>query len=204
VGGLKSVGDFCEPLARHGDIGKVRRMLDWGCGCGRMSMHFLAAEDCPEYCGCDIDPDAIHWAQTHLAGGSFSVLGPMPPAPYPADHFDLIVSFSVFTHLTRDVQHAWLAEMRRILVPGGIFLATVHGRMAYAYTCGNLATTFPPEGIVDSALDLTLDGIAPKGYYRGTFQSRDYTQREFGKHFKVLEYIEQGAGMQDLVVLQKP
>ncbi len=205
VGGLKSFGDFLEPLARHGDLSRLRRMLDWGCGCGRMGMYFLAAADGPEYSGCDIDADAIAWAQAHLPGGTFSVLDPMPPAPYADGHFDLITSFSVFTHLTRQVQHAWLAEMRRLLAPGGLFLATTHGAMAYQFANGNLAAAFPPEGIVDSHKDPTLDGIAPKGYYRGTFQSPEYTRREFGKYFSVLDYLEAGAtNHQDIVVLRKP
>jgi len=204
VRGLKSVGDFFEPFARHGDLTKVRRILDWGCGCGRMSMYVLAADDCPEFAGCDVDPTAIAWSNENLRRGAFSVLNPLPPAPYPDAHFDLIYSFSVFTHLTRDVQHAWLKEMRRLLAPGGTFIATTHGQLALDFALSTLASRFPREGIADAAIDPTLGDIVPENYYRSTFQSKEYTLREFGKYFTPLEYVERGAtNMQDLIVLRK-
>ncbi len=204
VGGLKTVGDFLEPLARHADVGKIRRVLDWGCGCGRVAMYLMAAENAPEILGCDIDFQTVAWCNENLKRGAFAVLQPMPPAPYPDGHFDFIYSYSVFTHLTRDVQHAWLAEMRRLLTPGGIFLATTHGQFALQFAHASLTAAFPPEGIYDSHLDPTLDAIAPKDYYRATYQSKEYTLREFGKHFEILEYIERGAtNFQDVVVMRK-
>ena len=50
-----------------------------------------------------------------------------------------------------------------------------------------------------------LDGIAPEGYYRGVFQTREYTIQEWSKYFEILEYIERGvANYQDLVVMRRP
>lgn len=204
VSGLKSLGDFFEPIARFGDPARARRILDWGCGCGRMAMFALAAEDCPEFAGADIDPLAVAWCNAHLRRDAFTVLDPMPPTVYPSAHFDLIYAYSVLTHLTRDVQHAWLAEIRRLLTPGGLFLTTTHGQLAYTFACASLAATFPAEAIVDATLDSTLGDIAPTDYYRSTYQSRDYTLREFGRYFTVLEYAERGAtNFQDLIVMQK-
>jgi hypothetical protein len=202
VGGLKSVGDFMEPLARHADVSAMRRILDWGCGCGRMSMFMLAAADPIEFAGCDIDPEAIAWNNAHLQSGAFSVLNPMPPTPYPSDYFDFIYSYSVFTHLTRHVQHEWLGEM---LAPRGTFIATTHGQLAYDFqSAGQLQAVFPPGGVSDSTIDPALDGIAPTDYYRGTYQSKEYTLREFGRYFSILEYVERGAtNLQDLIVLRK-
>lgn len=203
VAGLKSLGDYLEVLARHADVSSFRRMLDWGCGCGRMSAFFLAAGDCAEFAGCDIDAQAIAWSNENLRSGAFSVIPPMPPTHYPDNHFDLIISYSVFTHLARDVQHAWLAEIRRILAPGGIFLASVHGQLAYDFGSGALGSAFPKAGIVDSFQDPTLGTIAPPGYYRATYQSEAYTRREFGAYFRILEYVERAAIIQDLVVMKK-
>jgi SAM-dependent methyltransferase len=203
VAGLKSVGDFLEAFARHADFSRVRRMLDWGCGCGRMSMYFLAAADCPEFAGGDIDRDAIAWNNQHLRAGHFSTLEPMPPTPYPSGHFDLVIAYSVFTHLAREVQQAWLGELHRILAPGGLLLASLHGQIAYDFARGRLASRFPRAGIVDRYRDATLGAIAPRGYYRATYQSREYTMREFGRDFAILEYGELGAINQDLVVLRR-
>lgn len=204
VGGLKVFGEFMEAAGRHGISQSLNRILDWGCGCGRVTAHLMSIQDDPEVLGCDIDPFAIEWCNRHLQEGEFAVLGPLPPAPYPDAHFDLIVSFSVFTHLARDVQHAWLQEMHRLLSPGGLFLATINGETVYSFAKGRLKVKFPPSGIEDSVEDKTLVGIAPEGYYRGTYQAKDYTIREFGRYFQVLEYVERGAmNFQDLIVLRK-
>jgi len=72
VSGFKSIGDFLEALARHADISRTRRILEWGCGCGRMSMFFLSAQDCPEFAGCDIDRRAVAWCSDNLKPGVFS------------------------------------------------------------------------------------------------------------------------------------
>jgi len=204
LSGLKVFGEFMEAARRHANLSAAKRILDWGCGCGRVTAHLMSMEDGGEVLGCDIDPFAIEWCNRHLQEGTFALLQPLPPAPYPDAHFDLIVSYSVFTHLARDVQSAWLQEMHRILCPGGLFLATTHGKLALSFAQGRFNAQFPSSGIEDSFKDTTLEGIAPKDYYRATFQSKEYTVREFGRYFQVLEYVERGAAnLQDLIVLRK-
>lgn len=61
------------------------------------------------------------------------------------------------------------------------------------------------NGIIDGTQDSALDGIAPEGYYRGVFQTREYTVRNWSTYFEILEYIERGAAnYQDLVVMRRP
>ncbi|HAT59452.1 MAG TPA: class I SAM-dependent methyltransferase, partial [Opitutae bacterium] len=49
------------------------------------------------------------------------------PTRYRSSSFDFIYAFSVFTHLTHELQTLWMAEMRRLLKPDGLLLITVHG-----------------------------------------------------------------------------
>ena len=49
-----------------------------------------------------------------------------PPLPFDDGFFDLIWAISVWTHLT-DNALSWLAEMHRILKPGGLLIATYMG-----------------------------------------------------------------------------
>jgi len=204
VGAIKTFGEFMEAACRYTDFRSVKRILDWGCGCGRVTVHFLSIVDGPEVFGCDIDPFAVDWSNNNIQSGTFSVLTPMPPSPYPDNFFDVIFSYSVFTHLTRDVQHAWLAEMQRLLTPRGLFVATIHGEFALKFAMQSMHPSFPNDGIIDTFLDPTLDGIAPDNYYRGTFQTKEYTLREFGKYFDIVEYIERGAtNFQDLLIMRK-
>jgi SAM-dependent methyltransferase len=226
--GLKVYSDFKLTMRRHGYPNEIGRMLDWGCGSGRTSVYFLADGNVRDFHGCDIDAEAVSWCRDNLRGGTFTPIEPWPPTPYRDGFFDVVMGFSVFTHLALDVQAAWLAEMRRIIAPGGLFLASTHGEFAasFAVPAGHVGP-LRSRGkagvrgwldrlrgkpldllggrILDEANDPTLDGVAPQGYYRGVLQARAHTLREFAKHFEIVEYFERGAGnYQDLLVMRRP
>jgi len=214
--GQRTFADLASAVERHGGFGRVRRMLDWGCGCGRVTAHFLADGRVSEVHGTDIDGEATQWCERALPRGHFQKTGPYPPLPFPDAYFDLVVAYSVFTHLEREAQKAWLGEMRRVLAPGGLLLATVHGEFAalFSRTPKDLRERVAerlglrpiiPEEIIDSTLDHALDGVAPNEYYRGVFQRKEYTIREWSRFLDLVEYREAGVGnFQDLVVLKKP
>jgi len=228
IGGLKCFGDFMNAINRHCDVRAVRRLLDWGCGCGRVTVHFLREPNMPEVFGCDIDPEAVAWCATTLQPGHFRRIEPWPPTPYEDAAFDLVIAYSVFTHLSREVQQMWLAEMQRIIAPGGLFLASTHGEFAAVFAFPPPANQGKPargvvrklknllgwrqkaqeimsDRILDATPDSTLAGIAPDGYYRSVFQTREYTLQEWSKYFEILEYRERGIGnFQDLVVMRRP
>src|SRR5262245_18478855 len=106
------------------------RVLDFGCGCGRAARW---APIVPSLTACDIDAEAIAWCRANLIGkGQFIVNDHWPPLPFDDAAFDFIYCISVFTHLPEDMEQAWLAELRRVLEPGGLLLATV----ATEYVCG--------------------------------------------------------------------
>ena len=204
VGSLQTFGQFMEAACQYTDLLSAQRILDWGCGCGRLSSHFLSFLEAAEVFGCDIDPYAVEWCNNNIPSGIFSVINPLPPTEYCSNFFDIIFSYSVFTHLTREVQYAWLSEMQRIIKPGGLFIATTHGDFALQFAMGSTSPTIPDDGIIDTTLDFTLDGIAPKDYYRATFQTKEYTLREFGKYFNIIGYIERGAmNFQDMIIMRK-
>lgn len=155
--------------------------------------------------GSDLDAEAIAWCEGHLRPGKFTVNGPWPPLSHADATFDAVIACSLFTHLTRDVQNAWVAELRRVLAPGGLLLATVHGEPARRHLPAEVAEKVIRGGIFDELSDAALDQIAPENYYRGTLQTREYTVREWSKFFDVLEYTEAGINdHQDLVVLRRP
>jgi len=207
--GLQAAFDLMNAAEKHRPeiTGKAgTRLLDYGCGCGRVApflMHFW-----PElaYHGCDIDAEAIGWDNGNLKAGAFEVISTAGPLPYGNETLSLIVGVSVMTHLSKEEQHRWLAELARVLRPGGLCLLTTHGRRVAHFNLG-MAGMWPrvlEEGIVDRFADPALDGVAPPGYYRSTLQTAGYTQREWSSHFDVKEVLEAGLdGYQDLVVLAK-
>ncbi len=170
-----------------------------------MSGFFLKYTDIPQIQGCDIDAEAIAWAQKNFPRGIFSAIPFHPPTQYKANQFDLIISFSVLTHLDRENQNDWLDEMQRIAKPGGLFIATVHGiKAAQVILSKSDVEVLRREGIHDSRRDNVLEGVAPKDYYRASFQTQDYIRRHWNRYFDLIDVIEQGASnYHDIVIMRK-
>jgi SAM-dependent methyltransferase len=204
ITGMQSYREFWTNVCKYTDPCSIKSMLDWGCGCGRVIGVFLKLSGIPRICGCDIDAEAIAWCQANLKPAEFTVIPLFPPTTYADNTFDLIVSFSVFSHLSKEVQFFWLKEMQRLLTPGGLFLATFHGEFAALFNFpGKKIKEVLKDGICDIN-DEHLGSIAPKGYYRGVFQSKEYTIKEWSRYFEILEYKERGgANYQDLIVMRR-
>lgn len=200
---LSSYGEFTKAIRRCRAIASVEHLLDWGCGCGRVTSLFLKHSNIPNVSGCDIDREAVGWCNEHLQPALFSVINPYPPTQYQENMFDVVLGYSVFTHLVRDLQLDWLKEINRILAPGGFFFASVHGEFAASFA-PHVQRDMMRAGISDKSPDPNLDGVAPEGYYRGVFQTKAYTLLEWSRYFKIIDYVERGMGnFQDLVVMQK-
>lgn len=104
-----------------------KRVLDFGCGVGRVLRHFAREAPRTEFVGCDIDEPSIAWVQRHLCPPFQAFVNPeTPPLALPDQSFDLVYAISVFTHIS-DSWSAWLLDMHRILKPGGVLIATVLG-----------------------------------------------------------------------------
>jgi SAM-dependent methyltransferase len=104
-----------------------KRVLDFGCGVGRMLRNGPERDPAGEYWGCDIDSRSIAWLSEHLSPPLHVFESPeLPPTSLPDSHFDLIYAYSVFTHLS-DSWSAWLLELHRLLKADGILVLTVFG-----------------------------------------------------------------------------
>jgi SAM-dependent methyltransferase len=101
-----------------------RRVLDFGSGAGRTVRHFLGDAGETELWACDIDAASVEWMQTRLGPQVHAFRNDhSPPLARPDGYFDLIWAVSVFTHIT-DQWSAWLLELRRVLKPDGLLLAS--------------------------------------------------------------------------------
>lgn len=104
-----------------------KRVLDFGCGAGRTLRHFLAEAEQAEIWGADIDARSVEWLEANLCPPLHVVrTSPEPPLPFDSGSFDLIWAISVFTHLA-DTSLPWLAELHRLLAPGGLLIASYMG-----------------------------------------------------------------------------
>lgn len=204
------VGQECtNDLRRHlsslgRDLGSFRRILDFGCGCGRVLRHFVGLPPGGRLYGTDIDASLIGWCQEHLSTfAEWGVNGFEPPLRYADATFDLIYGISVFTHLDEPLQRQWLAEIKRVLAPGGVAIFTVHGASLHVVLPSEDQATLKGKGFLfrtGQTGRLKLDGLPD--FYQTAYHTREYVEREWGKFFRVAQYVEKGmASNQDAAVL---
>ncbi len=115
-----------------------KRVLDFGCGSGRVLRHFVAEADGggAEVWGCDVHEPSVRWVEANLCPPLRVVRNaPDPPLPMADGAFDLVWAVAVFTHLT-DSWSAWLLELHRVLAADGLLIATFVGEGASADTLG--------------------------------------------------------------------
>jgi SAM-dependent methyltransferase len=203
--GRECVNDLRGLLSSVGrEIGSFRRILDFGCGCGR-TLRYLSdlPSDC-RLCGTDIDAKLIAWCEKFLPQvAEWSVNGFEPPMRYAGATFDLIYGISVFTHLDEPMQLRWLAEIKRVLAPGGVAIFTVHGKSTQVDLPAPEQAALKEKGFLFRTSQtgrLKLDGLPD--FYQTAYHSREYVEREWGKFFRIAQYLEKGiAHYQDAVVL---
>jgi SAM-dependent methyltransferase len=104
-----------------------KRVLDFGCGSGRILRNFLPEAETAEFWGCDIDRPSIDWLQANMEPPfHFFATEEAASLPQADASFDLIYAFSVYTHFT-DNWAGWMAEHHRVLADGGLLLLSYLG-----------------------------------------------------------------------------
>jgi SAM-dependent methyltransferase len=144
VGDFQAVGqEFLEHFVGIGGLQPDDRVLDVGCGIGRMARVLVPALRPPGcYCGFDVNAAAIEWCSRRyrgtpatfsfrsvdVANGLYNPEGHIAPSefafPYPDGQFDLAIATSVFTHLLPDAAARYLSQTARVLRPGGRLFST--------------------------------------------------------------------------------
>lgn len=101
------------------------RILDLGCGDGQLTMRLAATG--AKVVGVDASPQMVAAAQSR---GAEAVQGNAESLPFPDQDFDAVFSNAVL-HWVRD-HDAMMGEVRRVLRPGGRFVAEFggHGNIA--------------------------------------------------------------------------
>jgi ubiquinone/menaquinone biosynthesis C-methylase UbiE len=98
------------------------RVLDAGCGRGEVLL--ACARRGAEVAGIDYAAAAVEIAGETLAGvdGAEVVRGSVDALPWPAARFDRVLCADVIEHLDPDQGERALAEMHRVLAPGGVLV----------------------------------------------------------------------------------
>jgi SAM-dependent methyltransferase len=185
-------------------------IMEWGCGSARIIQH--VKRDCTvdaRIVGIDVDSGAIEWCRARIPDIEFATCRVDPPTPYPDESFDLIYAFSVLTHLRQDDARAWIAEVYRLLQPGGHFAFTTLGVSSLPWLCpaGNavLSDSLSEQGIYDGARNDDLDEVlGNQEYYRNTWVSNRHVLTDWACHFNFVAHEPCFHHYQDLWIIRRP
>ena len=204
-----------------GRIGSCRGILDFGCGWGRIIRFFLRDVSPERLFGVDHSSEVIEACLDTNRWCKFKLIEPYPPTALPAESFDLIYLYSVFSHLPEAMHWELLKEFQRLLVPGGLIIATTR-RRDFIEWCASLRRDpqlrEKPESIRCSALAFLDANAALAAYDNGSFCysnfgdarwpfwgeaciPRGYVEKCWPELFDVLEYID--LCPQNAIVAQK-
>jgi cyclopropane fatty-acyl-phospholipid synthase-like methyltransferase len=227
---LRSAFSFYCEIKRHAanldvELGPDTRILDFGCGWGRIIRFFLKDVLSHNLYGIDVDSEMISLCQKFLRYGNYAVCNPMPLTTFSDNTFDIIFALSVFSHLAEEFHIKWVEELARILRPGGILVATTQGRhfiefcrslrgkkhdnelynvLAKAFVDTEAALAdydkgkFPycqPGGVPDQVSSFYGHAVIPQSYI----------EREWTRYLEFKEFIHDPNSLtQAIAVMQKP
>jgi len=189
------------------DLNPQSRVLDFGVGWGRMLRCFLRDVDAANLYGVDVNDKFLTAARRTGVRANLHKITPRGRLEYDDGCFDVVYSYSVFTHLPKDIQELWLGEIHRVLRPGGVLVATTQPprfidaiagfseekRKKSAWNrelsaqlalVGDAHAILRDEGLVFLR---TNNGTT----YGDTIMSPEFIGREWGKLFDVLEYLDE-------------
>jgi SAM-dependent methyltransferase len=202
--------DVVSALAAvHAPLLVDQKVLDFGCGWGRIGRMFLRETRANCLQGLDVDPEFADLCRYLFGSDNFHVCSPHPPSLFAAAEFNLIVTYSVFSHLSENAVRAWLLEFHRLLKPGGFvafttrhesflryvdWARTAHDVDDYTQALGRL---FEDISVPRTALargqfvhatspGVSGGGVRDETFYGETWIPAAYLVREFGTLFELI------------------
>ena len=129
----------------------------------------------------------------------------MPPLAFADDSVGYLYAYSVFSHFSEPMHQLWLNEFKRIQSPGSALALTVRPRGFIAHCAavrrGEKTAVSPITERMFPDAEASLDAYDERGFafspYDSTVDpwwgeaciSRAYIEREWAKHFEVVEFI---------------
>ncbi|HLW60021.1 MAG TPA: class I SAM-dependent methyltransferase [bacterium] len=198
--GELSARDILGTLAENGFyIGSGWKVLDFGCGAGRVIRHLWSVARADLY-GTDSNPMLVDWCDRVLKFAQFTLSQPTPPLMYPASYFDVIYAISVLTHLPEEDQLSWMREFSRVLRPGGLLLITTHGECYLGRLNGEDKKRF-----MDGKMVIRRPAYAGSNLCTA-FHPEEYVRHTLSKGFEMIDWVSGGAKgtpRQDIFLLRE-
>jgi SAM-dependent methyltransferase len=209
-----------------GPIEECPAVLDFGCGWGRIIRFFLKDIEASRLWGVDPLEQMIAICKRDVFRCNFEVIETTPPSRFPDDTFGLVYAHSVFSHLSEERHQTCLADLARILKPGGLLLVTTRPR-EFIQECAamrkrsDLHEMHPgPRRSASAFVDterslleydrgdycfsqLIFDG--EWSYWGATAIPKAYVMRNWSERLTFLDYIDDRKKCaQNVIVMRKP
>lgn len=113
---------FKSRLVDQADLRPGQRVLDLGCGTGTLALLAKRREPRAELSGLDADPEILERARAKAEAAGAEIgfdAGLSTELPYADGAFDRVLATLFFHHLTGESKRRTLAEVVRVLKPGG-------------------------------------------------------------------------------------
>jgi SAM-dependent methyltransferase len=149
-----------DVIAAAADLAKkggTPRVLDLGCCVGRHALHY--ARQGFETIAVDLASAGLEEVRREAQAQGLEVatqVAPMTELPFPDGHFDHVLSFNVIYHGDQPIVDATIAEIRRVLKPGGTYQGTMLSKRNAGYGVGtevapNTFSRVPVPGDADDS-----------------------------------------------------
>jgi ubiquinone/menaquinone biosynthesis C-methylase UbiE len=186
----------------HPYLTNISTILDWGCGPARITRHLPLLLPNGQIIACDSNNNTIEWNEKHISKVQFTVQHNQPPLPFPDNQFDLIIGFSVLTHIPSVLQRDWIQELYRVAKHGGIVWITTHGYRFIRHLSGREKEITTANGFYNSNYH------QPGHRMMSTYHFPEKWSVMLEEYFEILEYYDgekhpNKAGKQDLWILRK-
>lgn len=118
---LLGMGRVYDALVDQADLGAGQRVVEIGCGTGNLTTRVKRAYPAVDIVGTDPDPRALARAQRKAKGmtGIRFEHAYAQDLPFEVGEFDRALSSMMLHHLDEDTKSAAVAELFRVLRPGG-------------------------------------------------------------------------------------
>jgi len=184
-------------LAAHGaPVERMKAILDFGCGCGRVMRHWQALHRDVALHGSDYNRTLVEWCRTNLPFARFGVNRLEPPLDHADGAFDLVYANSVFTHLPENLQLAWIDELIRVTAPGGHILVTLHGESFRESMTADEQAAFDRGELVVRYPKMSGSNLC------AAFHPQRYVRESLARQLEILEYAPAKLS-QDVVLFRR-
>ena len=148
------------------DLRQPAEVLDFGCGVGRQLLQLARRYPKLNLHACDVNGRSIAYLKRAYPKIDSYANEFSPPLKFSDSKFDLILSVSIFSHLSIKDNPIWLKELARVTRPGGLCCLTILG----SHAMGLHAPASSGPFASDQRKQLEGQGFLFQNYERPDFQ----------------------------------